>query len=165
MILPGVSGGYLLLVLGQYVPILGGIEAFKAALTAGDLGAAVDPALTIMLPVGLGVLVGIVAVSNLLKFLLARFEKQTLGVLVGLLLGAVVGLWPFQAPVSPEIGSTVKGTVVTAESLATLDVEDWPTARFAPEARQVAGAVGLILLGFGLTTAIARLGREKTDAD
>jgi len=160
MILPGVSGGYLLLVLGQYVPILAGIEAFKDALSAGDMGATVQPALSVMLPVGIGVLVGIVAVSNLLKWLLARFEKQTLGVLIGLLLGAVVGLWPFQAPVQPEVGSLVKGVEVTAASLATIDVEDWPTAVFAPTALQLAGALGLILLGAAVTTAIARLGRE-----
>ena len=42
MILPGVSGGYLLLVLGQYVPILSGIDAFKDALSARDLGAAMN---------------------------------------------------------------------------------------------------------------------------
>lgn len=160
MILPGVSGGYLLLVLGQYVPILGGIEAFKDALSAGDLGAAMAPATSVLLPVGIGVLVGIVAVSNLLKWLLARFEKQTLGVLIGLLLGAVVGLWPFQAAVEPAIGSLVKGVVVTAESLPSIEIEDWPTAVFSPSAMQALGALGLILLGAAATTAIARLGRE-----
>lgn len=163
MILPGVSGGYLLLVLGQYVPILGGIEAFKDALSAGDVGAAMGPALSVLLPVGIGVLVGVVAVSNLLKWLLARYEKQTLGVLIGLLLGAVVGLWPFQAPVEPALGSTVKGTVVTAENLASIEVDDWPTATFPPRGTQVAASLGLVLLGAAATTAIARLGREDAD--
>jgi putative membrane protein len=93
MILPGVSGGYLLLVLGQYVPILSGIEAFKDALGLRDLAAAMDPAMGVLLPVGLGVVAGVVGVSNLLKWLLARYAKATLGVLLGLLVGAVVGLW------------------------------------------------------------------------
>ena len=162
MILPGVSGGYLLLVLGQYVPILGAIERTKDAVGARDLAAAMDPALHVLLPVGIGVLVGVVAVSNALKWLLARYEKATLGVLIGLLLGAVVGLWPFQAPFPPEIGSLVKAEVVTAENLSTIDVEDWPTRRFDPSTAQVLGALGLIVLGAAMTTGIARLGREDT---
>jgi putative membrane protein len=164
MILPGVSGGYLLLVLGQYVPILGAIETVKDAVAARDLAAATEPAVTVLLPVGVGVVVGVVVVSNALKWLLARYEKATLGVLIGLLLGAVVGLWPFQAPVEPPIGSTVKGEVVTAESLATIEVEDWPTRRFTPDATQVGGAIGLVVLGFALTSAIARLGRDESNA-
>lgn len=160
MILPGVSGGYLLLVLGQYVPILGAIERTKDAVSARDLAAATDPALHVLLPVGIGVLVGVIAVSNALKWLLARYEKATLGVLIGLLLGAVIGLWPFQAPVPPEIGSVVKAEVVTVENLASIDVEDWPTRRFDPSIGQVFGALGLIVLGAAVTTGIARLGRE-----
>ena len=165
MILPGVSGGYLLLILGQYVPILGGIERFEQALRARDLAAALDPALGVMLPVGIGVVVGVVVVSNLLRYLLARHEKATLGVLIGLLLGAVVGLWPFQAPVPPSIGDTVKGQVVTAETLDGIEVEDWPTRTFRPEATQVAGALGLILAGFVVTLVIARLGREDPSGE
>lgn len=162
MILPGVSGGYLLLVLGAYIPILSGIDAFKNALSARDVGAMMDPALGVVLPVGIGVVVGVVGVSNLLKWLLARFEKPTLGVLLGLLLGAVVGLWPFQRSVEPELGVTVlKGQVVTEANLAEFDPEDYPTERFAPSGGQVAGALGLVLAGAGLTLVVSRLGRES----
>lgn len=161
MILPGVSGGYLLLVLGQYVPILGAIDAVKEAVRAGDPGAAMQPATTVLLPVAIGVLLGIVAVSNLLQKLLAKHEKPTLGFLIGLLLGAVLGLWPFQAPVEPVPGETViKGRMVTIETLPTIDADDWPTARFTPTAVQVAGSVGLVVLGFVITLGIARLGRD-----
>lgn len=161
MILPGVSGGYLLLVMDMYVPILGGIDAFKEALKAADVEAIVEPALGVVLPVGLGVVVGIVAVSNVLKLLLHRFEKPTLGVLLGLLLGAVVGLWPFQHGVQPQVGDIVKGRVVTEERLADLDAEDWPTERFTPSPSQVGGSLALVLAGLGLTLGIARFGAEE----
>jgi putative membrane protein len=163
MILPGVSGGYLLLILGQYVPILSGIDAFKTALEGRDWGAALQPALQVMLPVGVGVVVGVVAVSNLLRWLLARFEKVTLGVLLGLLLGAVVGLWPFQATVDPILGETViKGQVVTAENLTEFDAEDYPTAFFDPSVGQVVGALALVLSGMAVTTAVARFGSSES---
>ena len=160
MILPGVSGGYLLLVLGQYVAILGGIDAIVLALKARDLAAAWDPALSVVLPVGIGVVVGVVAVSNLLKVLLARYDKPTLGVLLGLLFGAVVGLWPFQHGVKPLLGAMFKGRLMTAELLDKLPAHKYPTEFFTPSALHIAGALGLIALGFGVTMAVARLGRD-----
>ncbi|MEM9194927.1 MAG: DUF368 domain-containing protein [Myxococcota bacterium] len=161
MILPGVSGSYLLLVMGVYVPILAAVDTFKDALKAGDVDAAMDPALAVVLPVGIGVLVGVLLVSNAIKFALARYEKATLGVLLGLLVGAVVGLFPFQEGVAPEIGSQFKGQVVTAELLAELEPEKYPTEFFSPSFGQIAGSIGLVIVGFALTAAIARLGGKK----
>ena len=161
MILPGVSGGYLLLVLGAYVPILSGIDAFKSALSAGDTGAMVDVGLHVVLPVGLGVVIGVALVSNLLRIALQRFEKSTLGFLIGLLLGAVVGLWPFREPVRPEVGDVVKGQVLDAAMIDELEVEDWPTRRFDPGAGQVGLAVLLVVAGFGVTTLVDRVGRDR----
>lgn len=161
MILPGVSGGYLLLVLGVYVPILGGISTFKDALKGADVDAAMGPFLDIVLPVGLGVVVGIAVVANVLKVLLAKYDKPTLGVLLGLLVGAVVGLWPFQEGVAPAVGDTFKGQVMTAELIADIAPEKYPTEIFTPSAGQAVGAVALVLVGFGVTALVARLGRDE----
>lgn len=160
MILPGVSGGYLLLVIGAYVPILTGIEGFRAAVSASDLDAVVALGLRVILPVGLGVVVGVAAVSNLLRFALERFEKFTLGVLIGLLLGAVVGLWPFREPVRPQPGMLLKGQLLDEAAIAELEVEDWPTERFDPSAGQVGLALLFIGVGFAATTLVDRVGRS-----
>ena len=162
MILPGVSGGYLLLLLGQYETILGAIDDLKLALL-GPAGA--DPsllfgALGVVVPVGAGVVVGIVGVSNLLKWLLERFEKPTLGALLGLLLGAVVGLWPFQQPIEPVTGDVIAGHVLSASQAAELDVEDWRVERFTPTAREAGSAVGLIGVGLAATLLIALIGGD-----
>lgn len=163
MILPGVSGGYLLLVMGLYVPILSGIDTFKDALKAMDIAAMMDPVMTVVAPVGIGVLVGVIGVSNLLKWLLAKFQKATLGVLLGLLVGAVVGLWPFQHGVAPDVGDVVKGRVMTTELIAELDAEDYPVVWFTPSAVQVVGSLGLLGLGLGITGAVAYVGRRKEE--
>lgn len=163
MILPGVSGGYLLLLLGQYLPILGAVDTLKRGL----LGAGgPDPALLVeaggvLAPVALGVAAGAVGVSNLLRWTLERFPLPTLGLLLGLLLGAVGGLWPFQEPVRPEVGSRIDGRVVTEESRAEIPREDWPLEAYAPSPQQAGGAVGLALLGLGATLAIDRLARAR----
>ncbi len=174
MILPGVSGGYLLLLLGQYLPILGAVDQLKLVLVGAGAGQGIDASLLgetlrVLIPVGLGVLVGIVGISNLLQWTLNRFPKPTLGLLLGLLLGAVAGLWPFREGVPAAVGEVVKGTVVTEEYLAELDPADWPLERFRPDPRQVGGSLLLIGLGLAATLAVDRFGRiatgEKSSAE
>ncbi len=163
MILPGISGGYLLLLLGQYVPILSGIDLLKLSLLSLSGGAldtaALSDALAVVVPVGIGVVVGVVGVSNLLRFALRRFEKGTLGLLLGLLVGAVLGLWPFQQGVPPAPGTLFEGRVLTAEEAAALEPEEWPLELFTPQPAQALGAGALLLLGLGITVGIDRLGR------
>ena len=158
MILPGLSGGYLLLLLGQYVPILGAIDQFKDALSSRDLAAAVSPGLTVLLPVGLGVVGGVLIVGNLLEWLLRKYQKATLGMLLGLLLGSTVGLWPFQEGVRPIPGDLIKGRVVTVENQAEIDPEDWSMVWVRPRWGQV--AVSLLLIGGGVATTmgVAKMG-------
>jgi len=163
MILPGVSGGYLLLLLGQYEVILGAIDTLKRGLLGGPDFALVLESMSVVLPVGIGVAVGVVGVSNGLRWLLNRYEKATLGALLGLLLGAVVGLWPFAQPVPPQPGDVVEGQVVTADTVATIDIEDWRLVRFQPDAGHAAGALGLIALGIAATALVARVGGEREE--
>ena len=163
MILPGVSGGYLLLLLGQYELILGAIDTLKQGLLGGpDVGVVLE-SMRVVVPVGVGVVVGVVGVSNLLRWLLDRFEKATLGVLLGLLFGAVVGLWPFSEPVPPQPGDVIAGVVVTTLTAPEIDVEDWNLVAFDPTPGQALGALGLVVLGFGTTAVIARIGGDEED--
>ena len=111
-----------------------------------------------------GLVIGVVGVSNLLRWLLRRFEKATLGALLGLLLGAVVGLWPFQQAEPPEPGDVIGSRTVTLENAASFDPEDWPLHRFDPEARHWLGALALIGCGLLATTLIGRLGSGAPEA-
>ncbi len=134
MILPGISGGYLLLVLGQYVPILSAVDLFKQGLSSFDVPLLLDVGVRVIIPVGIGIVAGVVIVSNLLKYLLKRHRNGTLGVLLGLLIGAVVGLWPFQEE----------------------------TGFFAPSAGQIVAAIGLVAAGLGVTFAVSKIGSSGT---
>ena len=156
MILPGVSGGYLLLLLGQYETILGAVDTLKAGLLAVDARLLLD-ASALLLPVGLGIAAGVAGVSNVLRWLLDRHRQVTLGALLGLLFGAVAGLWPFQQPVEPRPGQVLRGQVVTEASLRDIDPADWPLEPFRPSAGHVTGALVLAASGLAATTAIARI--------
>ena len=165
MILPGISGGYLLLLLGQYEPILAAIDEVKEGLIgpAGFDLARILASMDVVIPVGVGVVLGVVGVSNLLRWLLDRYEKPTLGVLLGLLLGAVVGLYPFQAAVPPELGFEDRGRPVPEAELADVPEEEWPLERFTPTSGELATSGGTIALGLLLTYAISRFGRRSED--
>lgn len=166
MILPGISGGYLLLILGQYESILGTVDQLKRGLLGDGAGSGSDfalvlDAMNVIVPLGLGVVVGVVAVSNLLKWLLQRYRKATLGALLGLLLGALVGLWPFQQARAPAVGETLKGVIVTIENLPSFDPKDWHQIAYSPSAREAGSVLALIALGFGATVGIGRMGRNS----
>ena len=125
MVLPGISGAYMLLVIGRYEAILGAIAAARRwAFTGGSEG---DLAwLGVVIPVAIGVIVGVVALSNLLKWLLRRHKKPTLGFLMGVLLGSVVGIWPFE---SETTGSAyLAGGVLAALGFAVTFGLSWRTA-------------------------------------
>ncbi|MFK7961844.1 MAG: DUF368 domain-containing protein [Phycisphaerales bacterium] len=168
MVLPGVSGGYLILLLGMYVPLLGAIDELKSGLKARDTAALLET-MHVVVPVGIGVVIGIAGISSLMRWLLARAPRPTLGLLLGLLLGAIFGLWPFQAGVAPVAGSDYRGdTIVLRDGTPWLEsadealaAEDWPTAFFRPTPIQIAGSLGLIVAGAAISLGIARLGREK----
>lgn len=88
MILPGISGSYLLLIMRKYDYVLGSIS-----LIWGD-----DPITGIlnMIPFTLGTLVGIALFSRFLSWLLGKFHSQTISVLIGFMIGSLFVIWPFQ---------------------------------------------------------------------
>src|SRR5690625_1548320 len=169
MVLPGISGSYLLLLLGVYVTILQGVEEIMIGVRTFNIEMTLEPAFGIALPVGIGVLLGIAGVSNLAKFLLARFPQPSLGLLLGLLLGAVAGLWPFQHGIEPDVNTVLKGQTIIEEKgeffyEATgnpVDPRDYERETFTPATSQVAGAIAIAGLGFLLTVGIARVGGQE----
>ncbi|MCY4659665.1 MAG: DUF368 domain-containing protein [Acidobacteria bacterium] len=158
MILPGVSGAYLLLVLGQYRPI---VDAVAAAVDIARAGAwdTAGPVLHVLVPVALGVVAGVAVVSNLVRLLLAARRRATLGFLLGLLLGAVIGLWPFTEPVRPRVGDVVRGQAILSPAMVEkIDPADYRRERTLPSAGQAGGAALLALAGFGASWSVSRLG-------
>ena len=158
MILPGVSGAYLLLVLGQYRPIVDAVAQSVDIARAGAWDAA-GPILHVLLPVAVGIVAGIAGVSNLVRALLATRRRATLGFLLGLLLGAVIGLWPFVEPVRPRVGDVVRGQeVLSAEMVEAIDPADYRRERTLPPPGQAVGGALLALAGFGASWSVSRLG-------
>jgi putative membrane protein len=159
MVLPGLSGAYLLLILGQYVVILAAIDLLRSG---DDLSGAVQ----VLIPVGIGAAVGIAGVSNLMTWVLKQYPHGTHGVLLGLLIGAVFGLWPFMAAHAPEVGDIIRGSAVTQAMVdaASIKPKYWPLEAFSPATGQILAAIGLVMVGFAASAAIGQLGKTSTAA-
>ena len=127
MILPGISGSFLLLVMGKYQQVFTAVH---------------ERDLTIIALFGLGAVVGLLGFSRLLKRLLARFYAETMAFLVGLMLGSLRKVWPFRNTLEEKIiGDKVR--ILRDECI-------WPQ-EFSGEvwlsfALMVAGAVLVLIL-------------------
>ncbi len=106
-ILPGVSGSFLLLVLGLYPTII---------------GAAADRDLGILILFAIGAVLGLAAFSTFLNWLLARAHDVVLAALIGLMVGSVRVLWPWPSEAgvggSAELGAPVGSEAFLALALA-----------------------------------------------
>ena len=111
MVLPGVSGGTIKLALGRYEPTVWAIGQAGEAVVgranpAGDW-------VPILLPYVAGALVGLIAVSNALKWLLERHEGPITAVLLGVLWGSVLPIWPYDADTTPlQYGLSVPAALI-----------------------------------------------------
>lgn len=88
MILPGISGSYILLILGKYDYILSQLANLG---TSETLDAALN-----LLPFFAGTLIGIVLFSRVLSWLLKNYHAITLLTLIGFLIGSLYVIWPYQ---------------------------------------------------------------------
>lgn len=99
MILPGVSGSFLLLAFGIYFPLLTLIKDFMdsiSSLLAGEITQLFLSQLLILTFFAFGCIFGILVFTRLLKFLLERYRNLTISFLIGLMFGSLYGLWPFR---------------------------------------------------------------------
>lgn len=87
MVIPGVSGSMMLMLLGYYTFIIGSVSGFVKALSGGDI-ALIIQYMWILIPFGLGVLVGIVVIAKLVELLLNKFETVTFWCILGLIAGS-----------------------------------------------------------------------------
>ena len=97
MILPGISGSFMLLLMGIYFDMLNCINSVRVGVTARQWGDITEPAILLAV-FSLGCLLGLLLFTRLLKFLLQRFHDVTLAYLTGLIIGSLYAIWPFKTP-------------------------------------------------------------------
>lgn len=152
MILPGISGSFILLILGKYQYIMGVITGLVSGINIGQN-------LLIITVFLAGAATGILAFSKFLHWLLGRFNKQTLIVLAGFIIGSLVKVWPWnnteaivcsQFPEMASMAETLDGPLPEA-------VLSEYAAAINP---QTGSAILFALIGFFLVTGIELLAKR-----
>ena len=107
MILPGISGAYILLILGAYQTILNLIKMALKSLSSFNLDLLI-PIYTKLFIFGFGILVGLRIFSSILKWLFDNENDKTMSILIGLMIGAIHKIWPWQVIFEVSIGGQNK---------------------------------------------------------
>lgn len=95
MIIPGISGSFILLLMGNYKLII-----LNALNDLRQLNLA--EALPILIPVGLGAVVGLVALSHILSWLFKKYHDTAVALITGFVAGSLVIIWPWKHAVYSE---------------------------------------------------------------
>jgi len=136
MILPGISGSFILLILGQYDHVL-------RAASERDFGT--------LLTVAAGSVVGIVIFSRLLGWLLRNRPQTTIATLVGFMIGSLWKIWPWKACIASDMDRHG-------------DFRCLQEANLAPQAETLLPALLLMLTGFAAVTLFNRYARRVEGA-
>ena len=144
MILPGISGSFVLLILGQYERIL------QAVLDKDFITLALFAS---------GCLVGILSFSRVVAYLLRRFHAATIGLLSGFMLGSVNELWPWKQVTSWRTSSSGKEVPFLTENI--LPGEYLAQVGLDP---QLGWAIGAFFFGIGLVLFIEWLASKLQQA-
>ncbi len=94
MIIPGLSGSFVLILMGNYQLIM--------------INAVSDLNLKILLPVAVGAGVGLIGFSHFLSWLLKKYHNPTIAMLTGFIMGSLGILWPWKTEITETFGDKIK---------------------------------------------------------
>ena len=137
MILPGISGSYILLLLGAY-PIV------MTAITTKDY--------KIIGAIAVGVIIGLLSFARLLKWLFLNYKNQMLIVLTGLMLGSLNKVWPWKEAISTYIDRHGVTKPLVEQSISPISFDGDP---------KLILAITLAIVGFGLILLMEKLAVKK----
>ncbi len=94
MILPGLSGSFVLILMGNYqLVMIDAVSTFN---------------LKILAPIALGAVIGLISFSHILSWIFKKFKNQTLATLAGFILGSLGILWPWKDEITKTFGDKIK---------------------------------------------------------
>lgn len=132
MILPGISGSFILVLLGKYFYIMSAVKSLD---------------IVVMLVFICGAFIGITSFSNVLSFLLRRFHNTTIATLAGFMLGSLNKVWPWKETVETYVDSHGHIKPLVEENIL-------------PNTLLWEG-IGLMLFGFLLVYVLEKISQKK----
>ena len=151
MILPGVSGAFILLILGAYETAINTVNNLIEGVTTGNFDLLKDAFLKFFL-LGLGAIVGLKVFSKILNWMFKHHKNLTLAILTGFMIGSLNKIWPWKLVTKTRINS--EGLEVTV-----LDESILPSSYIGDN--QMMLAIVFIVVGFAAILILESLGKKK----
>ena len=115
MILPGLSGSYVLLLMGNYEYVM--IDAVNLLTTSPWEG------IKILIPVVIGAVIGLLAFAHLLSWIFKNFHDQTVALLTGFILGSTPIIWPWKHAITSALKDGTEKVVGYQWQWSTINTE------------------------------------------
>ncbi|MFY0644101.1 MAG: DUF368 domain-containing protein [Bacteroidia bacterium] len=153
LMLPGLSGSFVLLLLGMYTVIMPAIKSF--------IESPFGPETTMLIVFGLGLIVGIFSFARVLSWTFERYRNQTLALLTGFLLGSLNKVWPWQQVLSTRVGSSGEEKVMFSKSISPKSLEALDSNFLYGTDAQLIPAMAIMLGGIGIVYLLAKMGSKQ----
>lgn len=110
MIIPGISGSFMLMVMGYYEPIINTINSLTSFNN-------IVKDMSILVPFGIGVLVGIIIIAKIIEFLFKKFEVPTYFGIIGFVLASIIGIFTSAEGLTFSIVPFILGVILFVAGL------------------------------------------------
>ncbi|MDH7911164.1 DUF368 domain-containing protein [Winogradskyella sp. SYSU M77433] len=154
MILPGVSGAFILLILGAYQTAIDTVNDLRDGLLQGNMELFKNALLKFFL-LAIGAVVGIKVFSKALNWMFKHQKNLTLAILTGFMIGSLNKIWPWKEVLKTRINSE-------GEEVTLLDKSILPSSYDGDN--QLIMAIIFIVIGFAAILILESLGKNKTKA-
>lgn len=150
MILPGISGAYILVLLGKYQTVLSAVNQ-RDFVTLGLIA--------------VGAAIGLVTFAQILSWLFKRYHDGTVAVLIGLLVGSLRKVWPWKIDMAWLTDGSGDFVLDHGERIVTEQINVLPNLSTQAGLTEFAISVGLALLGIGAVLLLERVASRSQTAD
>ena len=152
MILPGVSGAFILLILGAYQTAIDTINNLLEGVTTGNMDLFKDAFLKFIM-LGTGAIIGLKVFSKALNWMFKNHKNITLAILTGFMIGSLNKIWPWKKILTTRINSHGETVTLTDKSISPF---------YFQGDNEIVLAIGLIVFGFITILILERLSPKKT---
>lgn len=151
MILPGISGSFILLLLGSYEAVIGSVNMLSTAVFSADFDMITTAAVRLGL-FAVGAILGIKTFSKILTWMFEHYKNITLTLLTGFMIGSLNKIWPWKETVTTYFNSSNEEVPLLEKSILPTDFVGDP---------QVLGAVISCIAGFLTIFLLEKLANRK----
>ncbi|MGB0391603.1 MAG: DUF368 domain-containing protein [Salibacteraceae bacterium] len=170
MILPGISGSFILLLLGAYHLILGKVSTLLDGVKAMDFTIILTNGLELGL-FAIGGIVGLLSFSRVLKWMFEKYENRTLALLTGFLIGSLNKVWPWKevqevfvkhaGEANEKVIPLVEKNVLPNANYSIVTENDLLIG-LTTKSPQIGAAIGLFVVGFLIIFVLERVSAKKS---